>query len=310
MAKHQIFFESNFGTVQGSILGPILYAIFVSPLFDLTELYTFADDNFSLSSSQNKHEAKNRLQAKLTVVTTWLTNSGLKINENKTELCLFYRKDTNPIKIILNDVIIMSKTSINVLGVSFDSKMNWSNQISQTIQKANKALHAIKIIKKYFSKIEITTLLTSNYFSILYYNSEIWHLPTLSPDLKQMLLSASANALKLTQNNPNYMQSFVDIHKSCKRALPEQMILYKHAILLYKLYNENLPETDWLALNFQQTTTTRQAVFFILKNNNFKIGNNILTNRLNILNNKIPLNLLNRSFNTYKIECKKLLLSQ
>ena len=304
------FFESNFGTVQGSILGPILYAIFVSPLFDLTELYTFADDNFSLSSSQNKHEAKNRLQAKLTVVTTWLTNSGLKINENKTELCLFYRKDTNPIKIILNDVIIMSKTSINVLGVSFDSKMTWSNQISQTIQKANKALHAIKIIKKYFSKIEITTLLTSNYFSILYYNSEIWHLPTLSPELKQMLLSASANALKLTQNNPNYMQSFIDIHKSCKRALPEQMILYKHAILLYKLYNENLPETDWLALNFQQTTTTRQAVFFIIKNNNFKIGNNILTNRLNILNNKIPLNLLNKSFNTYKIECKKLLLSQ
>ena len=41
--------ESNAGTVQGSILGPILYAIFVSPLFDLTDLSNFADDNFILS---------------------------------------------------------------------------------------------------------------------------------------------------------------------------------------------------------------------------------------------------------------------
>ena len=34
------------GTVQGSILGPFLYAIFVSPLFDLTNITNFADDNF------------------------------------------------------------------------------------------------------------------------------------------------------------------------------------------------------------------------------------------------------------------------
>ena len=39
-------YESNDGTIQGSVLGPILYAIFVSPLFDLTNLTNFADDNF------------------------------------------------------------------------------------------------------------------------------------------------------------------------------------------------------------------------------------------------------------------------
>ena len=37
--------RSNVGTVQGSILGPILYAIFVSPLFDLAKMTLFADDN-------------------------------------------------------------------------------------------------------------------------------------------------------------------------------------------------------------------------------------------------------------------------
>ncbi len=38
--------ELDTGTVQGSVLGPILYAIFVSPLFDLMHMTNFAEDNF------------------------------------------------------------------------------------------------------------------------------------------------------------------------------------------------------------------------------------------------------------------------
>ena len=38
--------QSDKGTIQGSVLGPVLYAIFVSPLFDLTRITNFADDNF------------------------------------------------------------------------------------------------------------------------------------------------------------------------------------------------------------------------------------------------------------------------
>ena len=42
--KHSFIRLSELGTVQGSILGPFLYALFVSPLFDLTPLTAFADD--------------------------------------------------------------------------------------------------------------------------------------------------------------------------------------------------------------------------------------------------------------------------
>ena len=121
-------------------------------------------------------------------------------------------------------------------------------------------------------------------------------------------MSASANALKLSQPVTNQMQSYVDVHKECKRAQPEQMMLYKHAIILHKLYNENSPEMDWLALNFQQTTTSRQTNFCIVKNNNFRIGNNILTNRISILNNKIELKDLNMSLPAFKVLYKSKLL--
>ena len=98
---------------------------------------------------------------------------------------------------------------INVLGVIFDCKLNWASHISKQINKANKALHTIKLIRKFFKPEEIWTLLTANFYSVLYYNSEVWHLPTLKPEIKQHLLSASANALKLAQHVPDHMESFI-----------------------------------------------------------------------------------------------------
>ena len=88
------FFEINHGTIQGSILGPILYAIYVSPLFDLTNLSNFADDNYAITWSKNKETTLALMSEKLQSITKWLTDSGLKVNENKSEICLFYRKDT------------------------------------------------------------------------------------------------------------------------------------------------------------------------------------------------------------------------
>ena len=123
-----------------------------------------------------------------------MKDSGLKINENKTELCLFHRNDHAPISITINDAIITSKTSMNFLGVQFDSKLSWSDHVNKTINKAKSTYHAINLIKKYFTSDELKGLLTSNYYSVLYYNSEIWLLPSLSPRLKQKLMSASANA--------------------------------------------------------------------------------------------------------------------
>ena len=119
-------------------------------------------------------------------ISNWLKDSGLKINENKTELCLFHRNDHAPITITINNTNITSKPSMNVLGVQFDSKLSWSNHVNKTINKAKRTFHAINLIRKYFITNELKGLLASNYYSVLYYNNEIWHLPALSPLLKQI----------------------------------------------------------------------------------------------------------------------------
>ena len=136
------------------------------------------------------------MERELKVIMKWLKESGLKVNESKTEVCLFHRLDCQKITLHINNSPIESKEAMNVLGVTFDSKLKWSKHINNAIQKARKALHAIKLIKQHFTPQELRQIITSNFYSILYYNSEIWHLQSLKQNLKQKLLSASAKAIK------------------------------------------------------------------------------------------------------------------
>ena len=307
--KNSMLVELVCGTVQGSILGPILYAIYVSPLFDLHNLTNFADDNFVIRWSKFMPGLIVDMEASLESIAKWLRGSGLAVNDSKTELCLFHRLDQPRFKIKIFNSEIESKNTMNVLGVIFDSKLQWSAQVSHTILKANRALHAIRMIKNFFTKDELRTLLTANFFSILYYNSEVWLIPSLNPNSKQHLLSASANAIKLCDISNDPYLSYLDLHRSNKRATPTQMSTYKHSLLLFKLYNSNERSYDWLQLNLMQTLTGRQTNFRIFVQSNYRIGCNQMCNRFASLNNKIPLAWLSLTFETFKKHCKERFLS-
>ena len=304
-----IFHELRVGTVQGSILGPILYAMFVCPLFDLAKMSKFADDNFVIKCNKFLPALINDMKQTLEMIIKWLKDSGLKINELKTDLCLFHRADNQRIEININGSLITSNLTINVLGVIFDSKLQWGPQIENVIKKANKAKHAIQLIRKFFNKAELSTLLTSNFYSILYYNCDVWLIPSLKPQLKQHLLSASAKALTICTPNYNNMMSFEQIHVINKRATPNQMLLYKHSLLLHKIWNDPIYSKDWLDLNFQQNFNERRTKVMIFDTSQRKIGKNLSTNRLKIINGLIEHEWLNLSMNSFKIKCKILFLN-
>ena len=97
------------GSVQGSILGPILYAIYVSPLFDLHNLTNFADDNFIIRWSNSRTELGSDLERSLEAISVWLRGSGFAVNESKTELCQFHRLDQPSLTINLFNSKINSK---------------------------------------------------------------------------------------------------------------------------------------------------------------------------------------------------------
>ena len=307
--ENSIIHSIRLGTVQGSILGPLLYAIYVSPLFDVEDLMTFADDNFIPRFNNNLQELITDMEKSLESITRWLRDSGLVVNKTKTEICIFYRHECQAIDIRVEDTIVKTKNVMNVLGVLFDTKLTWCGQVAKSITKSEKALNAIKLIRRYFNTKELLQLLTSNYYSILYYNCEVWLLNSLKINLKYKIFAASAKALRMSLHYPKHNISYLNLHLISNRATPNMFGNYKLALLLHKLYNSKIPSEEWLHLNFDQILTTRQTHFMTNVNINCVTGKNALTNRLNHLNGKILLEHLNYGINQFKIECKKIFLT-
>jgi hypothetical protein len=87
------------------------------------------------------------------------------------------------------------KISMNVLGVIFAAKLNWSELVPTSVMKAKRSLNTINLIGKYFLTIELLKLITNT--NNLYYNSEIWNSSSLSYHFQQPLMSSSGYSLRV-----------------------------------------------------------------------------------------------------------------
>ena len=169
-------------------------------------------------------------------------------------------------------------------------------------------MYAIKRIAKFFNKEERTMLITSLFYSKLYYGSEVWHLPGRTETQNKMLKFASANALRIITNEITIFHTHTEIHKMTNRALPDQIIKYKHALMMYKLFRQCVPDEEFINLNFQANLNQRIVHHNFIRSQNFNVGQNILLNRLCSLNNTIPQSWTNESYLSHKLKCKNLFL--
>ena len=98
---------------------------------------------------------------------------------------------------------------------------------------------------------------------------------------------------------------FANLRINKQRSIPENYLLYKHALALYKLYWSKNLSAEFIALNFNSILTTRQVNFIATKSNKRKVGLKALANCFYTLNNRTHLLQLNKSPESYKVFCKK-----
>ena len=123
-----------------------------------------------------------------------------------------------------------------------------------------------------------------------------------------MIKLASANALRIVSNNIKIFHTHTEIHKMTKRALPDQMIKYKHALMMYKLLRNCMPDNEFMHLNFQANLNPRLQHHSFLRRQNYIVGDNILLNRMCNLNSSILKCMTNQSYLSYKLKCKEMFL--
>lgn len=143
------------GCVQGSILGPRLFTLYVrglSTLFNNAHLVTFADNSYVSIASDSMEEAKASIISHLNVHNESLKNISMVTNVAKTELVFFQRqkhaKECPELIMVNNDIIIL-KNSIKVLGIQFNSDLSWTTHYSNLLKKSRYILAKMKFLSKY-----------------------------------------------------------------------------------------------------------------------------------------------------------------
>ena len=135
----------NIGVPQGSIIGPILFLIYINDLPNVSQLLQtvmFADDT-TFSSSHHDHDTLiDRLNVELETISSWCASNRLTLNTKKTELLLFTKRPTahSNRQVILGNETLSVKNSCTFLGTKLDVQLNFSHHIKYVTNKLSKSL--------------------------------------------------------------------------------------------------------------------------------------------------------------------------
>ena len=167
--------ELKFGVPQGSILGPLLFNIFINDIFYFTQktnIANYADDNTPYVTGNNLNDILEILSSETSILFEWFRINEMKSNSDKCHL-LVGKKDK--ISITVGDEVINSSSSVDLLGVTIDNNLHFNEHVSRLCKKGNKKLHALARIAPFLNtqkrKMMMNTFIQSqfNYFRPNYY---------------------------------------------------------------------------------------------------------------------------------------------
>jgi hypothetical protein len=293
------YFDIGFGSGQGSILGPVLFNFYIAPFVKEKNATTYADDNYQVAISKSKKDTLEALQRKVIEAEHWMSGSGLKVNVEKTEMVIFHRYETSRGEIRVANTVITSKSTMKVLGIHFDSRMSWDIQVDSAILNSRKSLHALRSVRTFFTENEMIKLVTANVYSKLFYGSQVWLLPNLKEKLFTKMFSHSGRILNIIDKD----SSFRMLHKKYNRSTPKIFALYQTSLNFY-FAHKNVPTNYPQELETVVLNERRNERFTFVRNNRFKVGLNLLKNRLRSVTNVIDKNWIDLNVESFKLQCK------
>ena len=169
------------GVPQGSLLGPLLFLIYVNDLPDChlaSDIILYADDTVVYYSSKSVSDLEHHINADLRTVSEWFSRNLLTLNISKCKFVIFGSpQKLNRIQNILvkvEDTCIERTQSFKYLGVTLNQSMSWTDHVDAISTKINQRIGLIRRIRDVLPLQVRVTLYNTLILPLFDYGDVIW----------------------------------------------------------------------------------------------------------------------------------------
>ena len=232
----------SYGVPQGSILGPILFLLYINDLYCISKdvaLIMYADDTNVFVKGTNLIDTCNIMNQELRKLAEWFRTNQLSLNISKTNFMIFSNNNIGTqCDIKINDLQLERVTSTKFLGVVIDEKLSWKDHISFVNSKISKCIGILYKVRNIFGTRWRIKLYNSFILPYINYCNIVW-CSTYHSYLKDIIVTQK-RALKLALGVPKLTSSDT-VFTNSKALQLSEINNVQVGIFMYKYYSQMLP---------------------------------------------------------------------
>ncbi len=249
------------GVPQGSVLGPLLFNIYINDLFfqlSNTHVCNFADDTTLNSFSKNLEELLHNLEYDAHSAIIWFENNFMKLNQDKCHFLVSGNLNEH-LFINVGDELVWESKEEKLLGITVDKNLNFNSHLITLCKKASQKVTALARIVPFLPFHRKRLLLKTFIESQFSYCPLVWMFCSIKMNKK--INHIHERALRLVYDD--YKSSFDELLKKDKTISIHHRNIHHVAIEMYKAKNDLSP--SFIKENFEQKSgapTTRTGDLF------------------------------------------------
>ena len=235
------------GVPQGSILGPLLFLIYINDLPNRlkSSAKLFADDTSLFTIVKDKNESTNVLNNDLSLISKWASDWKMLFNpdpKKPTQEVIFSRKkqsQSHP-TISLNNIHVERASYQRHLGIILDEKLNFKQHVDNVILKVDKGISVIKKLRRYLPRKSLITIYKAFLRPLIDYGDIIYDQPENESFCEKLESIQYKAALAITGAIQG--TSHEKIYKELGLESLKNRRWYKRLCCMFKIINEEAPK--------------------------------------------------------------------